>query len=232
MESNIESLIEKVLQHYGLNTIKQDIADLQKTVEYASTTGEEAKVIACENKFYIAKLKTELEETKQQLIYEHEARLRQECQSRRSNLKFYGIPEEVNDTDDKTEHSILTIIMEKLRLNVDDMRIERCHRMGWKGNQTRPIIVKFSFYKDRELVWMQKKNLKGTNIVLREDFLPKIEKRCSIFLPVFLTANKNKTLGKISLVVDTLYINNALYTADTVHWLPVNLKPEILAPIQ
>ncbi len=156
MESNIESLLEKVLLCYALDTIKQDIADLQKTVEYASATGEEAKVIACENKSDIAKLKTELEETKQQLIYEHEARLRQECQYITSNLKFYGIPEEVNDNDAKAEQSILTIIMEKLRLNVDDMKIERCHRMGWKGSQTRPIIVKFSFYKDRELVWMQK----------------------------------------------------------------------------
>ncbi len=176
MESNIESLLEKVLQCYGLDTIKQDIAYLQKTVEYTSATGEEAKVIACENKSDIAKLKSELEETKQQLTFKHEARMRQECQSRRSNLKFYGIPEEVNDNDAIAEQSILRIIMEKLRLNVDDMTIERCHRMGRKGSQTRQIIVKFSFYKDREFVWMQKKNLKETNIFLQENFPPEIEK--------------------------------------------------------
>ncbi len=48
-------------------------------------------------------------------------------------------------------------------------------------------------------------------------------------MPVFLTANKDKTLGNVNLVVDKLYIKNALYTADTVHRLPVNLKPESLA---
>ncbi len=74
------------------------------------------------------------------------------------------------------------------------------------------------YYKDRELVWMQKKNLKGTNIFLQEDFPPEIEKRCSILLLEFLTAKKDKTLSKVNLVVDKLYINNALYTADTVHY--------------
>jgi ribA/ribD-fused uncharacterized protein len=229
MEASMESLLEKVLQRYGLDTIKQDIVDLQKSVEHALNTGEEAKLIAHENKSDIAKLKTELEETKQQLTYEHEARLKQECQSRRSNLKFHGVPEEVNETDAVVEQTILTIINQTLRLNVEDMRMERCHRMGRKGSQTRPIIVKFSFFKDRELVWMQKKNLKGTSIFLKEDFPPEMEKRRSILLPVFLAAKKDKNLGKVNLVMDKLYINNVLYTADTVHRLPVNLKPENLA---
>ncbi len=50
-----------------------------------------------------------------------------------------------------------------------------------------------------------------------------------MLLPVFLTAKKDKTLGKVNLVVDKLYINNALYTADTVHRLRVKFKPENLA---
>ncbi len=136
MESNIESFHEKVLQHYGLDTIKQDIADLLKSVEYTSAKGEEAKFIACENKSDITKLKIELEETKQQLTYQRETRQRHECQSRRSNLKLYGIPEEINDTDAVAEQSILTIIMEKLKLSIDDMRIERCCKMGSKCSQT------------------------------------------------------------------------------------------------
>ncbi len=73
---------------------------------------------------------------------------------------------------------------------------------------------------------MQTKYLKGPKSFLRKDFPLEIEKKCSILLPVFLAAKKDKTLGKVNLMGNMLYINIALYTASTVHRLLVNLKPE------
>ncbi len=51
-------------------------------------------------------------------------------------------------------------------LEIDNFSIERCHHIGPKlkpiagsgSKRSRPIIVKFTFYKERNLVW--KKRLK------------------------------------------------------------------------
>ena len=228
----MKNMLHEVLQGYGLDTIKKDIVDLKHSVENASVIGEEAKAIASENKTELVKLRIELEQTKQQLKLERDARLRNECQSRRSNLRFYGFPEVDKETDSMCEATILECINKDLRQNIDDMKIERSHRLGPKGRYPRPIIVKFSFYKDRELVWGAKKNLKGTNYFMKEDFPPEIEKKRNILLPVFLAAKRDKTLGNVSLVMDKLYINKNLYTSDTIHRLPLHLRPENLATRQ
>ncbi len=53
------------------------------------------------------------------------------------------------------EEKIIEIINSKLRINIDYMPIEICHRLGkyiGPDKQSSPIIVKFSFAKDRQNV--------------------------------------------------------------------------------
>ncbi len=122
---------------------------------------------------------------KTQLHQEHEARIKLENYSRRSNLKFFGIQEKPNKRDTNCEELIREVVQEKLGLD-PDFTVERCHRFGPRlaanhQNQdnfpARPIIVKFSFFKDRQQVWNAKKSLCGSQIFIKEDFPPEVESR-------------------------------------------------------
>ncbi len=226
--SAMKRLLHELLQGYGLDTLSQSLKDLTETVELAHRKGEEAKTLAKENEIEIKKLKSELDECKQYIKQEHEARLKNECYERRSNLKFVGIPELDGEKDGDCERLVLETINSKMLMNSDNISVERCHRLGPKsrGSRPRPIIIRFTLYKDRQRVWGSRRLLAGTNIFVREDFAPEIEKRRASLIPIYREALKDKSLGKVALVNDTLYINTEKYTVDTLHRVPTHLKPE------
>ena len=184
--ASVKIMLHEVLQQYGLDTIKTDIADLQKSVNFAHTTGEEASKTAKKNEAEIDKLRNDLDSTKQLLTQEHEARLYSECQSRRSNLKFFGFQEENFESSTKCEELVLQLISTQMGVNVDSAFVERCHRLGPRTpGRNRPIIIKFALFKDRERVWDKRRALKDTNIFVKEDYPHEIEDRRNKLLPTY-----------------------------------------------
>lgn len=76
-----------------------------------------------------------------------------ESRSMRENLLFHGIPEQ-GDAEDCSQ-LVKDVIKEKLNFDhkrADDMIFDRAHRLGRRGGKTRPIVVKFHYYHDREAV--------------------------------------------------------------------------------
>ena len=130
--------------------------------------------------------------------------------------------------------------MEKMPLNSENITIDRCHRLGPKTIvRPQPIIAKFVFYKQRELIWANKKNLKGSDVIVKEDFPAEIKQRRAQLLPVFqemlrLRAASGPTDRKptASLVGDKLYVKRTMYTIDTLSQLPDHLKRENIATKQ
>ena len=122
-------------------------------------------------------------------------------------------------------------------LNSENITFDRCHRLGPKTIvRPQPIIAKFVFYKQRELIWANKKNLKGSDVIVKEDFPAEIKQRRAQLLPVFqemlrLRAASGPTDRKptASLVEDKLDVNGTMYTFDTLIQLPEQLKPENIA---
>ena len=92
-----------------------------------------------------------------------------------------------------------------------DIKFERVHRVGRKNanrdsRRPRPIVAKFSTYKDRELVRKQApKTLKGSNFWVQEQFPPEIEQRRKALYPVMKEERKKN--NKVNLVKDRLFIN-------------------------
>lgn len=54
-----------------------------------------------------------------------------------------------------------------------------------QSNKLRLIIVRFSFFKDKEFVWFFIKNLKGFSIVIVNDYFKEIEGIYKILYLVF-----------------------------------------------
>ena len=93
---------------------------------------------------------------------------RMEAQERRNNLVFFGLRENERETDEEAEES-LRLMLDEL-LGIPAISIERCHRLGRRGTPNRPVIVKFSFFKEREMVLKKRSMLRGTRIFVDEDY--------------------------------------------------------------
>lgn len=86
---------------------------------------------------------------------------------RSNNLRFYGILEKDNE-------NILQVVKEilknKMALNISEDDIEYCYRIGrMEKNKNRAILIRFYSAYHKNVVYKNKRSLKATGIVVRED---------------------------------------------------------------
>ena len=87
--------------------------------------------------------------------------------SRRNCLRISGVPETEGEN---TDELVLDIASSRLRVNISLSDIDRSHRTGKPDiNKTRSIIVKFTSYRARNTFIRDRRKLKGSGIVVRED---------------------------------------------------------------
>ena len=164
-----------------------------------------------------------------------------ESKFRRSNLKFFCIPETNKETWTDTENIIKHTLLNDLKLSretIDHMRIERAYRLNPQINvinaTPRPIIVNFAFSKDRDLVWENRLNLKKSKIWIAEDCPPEIEEKRKLFYPILRAALSFKSkkvhdIKQVSFNKDRLILNYKSYSSTEIDKLPNFLKPENIA---
>ena len=101
--------------------------------------------------------------------------------------------------------------------NSRSIRFDRVHRLGkYDATKTRPIIAKFCFFQDRELVRKSAKNLEGTQYSVSQQFPKEIQARRKELEP---TLKKLKNEGKKAyLSVDKLYVDGRLYKGELVSY--------------
>ena len=97
-----------------------------------------------------------------------------EDQSRRNNLKFYGLPEGEQESWADSEALIRNLMRDELKIpdaeNIGITRAHRMHQKGLKVDEPRPIIVKYEHWRDRQTVLGNSKVFKGTPKSISEDF--------------------------------------------------------------
>jgi len=106
-----------------------------------------------------------------------------ENQSRRNNLMFHGIPQAENESWEDCERKVLRLIKEKLNI-AQSVLIERAHRVG------SAIVARFQSFKDRDLVLSRAKQLKGTDIFIREDLSKRLRQKQNGLKPL-MTSLRN-----------------------------------------
>lgn len=132
--------------------------------------------------------------------------------SMRENLIFYGIPE--SEVDQRAPENCELIIKNFIRMemNIDkDIQFDRVHRLGRyfeTQRYPRPIVAKFTFFKDKELVRLTApKTLIGSCYTVKEQFPPEIEEKRKLLYSEAKRARQN-TNNKVRLVRDKLFVNN------------------------
>ena len=244
MENILDSKIEKLSKSIDtvngqlqlLDTINSKVSAIETTLNTVHTSinealqvAEDAKKMALEAQVAVTNMREEILQLRQENKKLENKVTNLECQSRRSNLNIDNVPESPGETPTDTLRIFQNIMANTLKIQTwKDIKIERCHRRPGPKSRPRPIIVKFNWYPDRELVWAHRKNLKGSNVWLREDFPEVIEERRRRLLPIVRAARRDSRYTA-HLQVDQLVVNGQRYNIDQVQSLPDGLRPEQVA---
>ena len=167
-----------------------------------------------------------------------------EAQSRRENLKFYGVDEDQNETWEQSETKVRDYLSNELDMNETDIKIERAHRLPSKS-KPRPIIVKFSYFKDKDAVLRKYRakrkereeagdgqnaqgdgDTEGDNVTrpvrVSEDFPKRVTKARTNLFPFLQKCHENEQ--EAYLRYDTLVVDGQPYVYDETHGRPVPVK--------
>jgi len=123
----------------------------------------------------VEEMKVKADKTTDEVNTIHQQQWYLETYQRRENLRFYGIPEQLDEQENNLE--VLVDFMVN-KLNLEDaprFEFQRVHRVGkFDASQRKPcqIIARFLHYGDREQVFSQARQLKGTGMGISPD-LPK-----------------------------------------------------------
>ncbi len=144
-----------------------------------------------------------------------------EAYSRRDNLLFEGFTENKNENCEDLLHMIFI-----KTLNIQDSRTRikftRVHRIGRKSKDTpRPILARFHYYPDRDMIWNKRKMFKGTAIIVKEDLPNHVESRRRAMWPVVKAAREKGF--KVTQIADRLRIDGRIYTLETLDSLPAKI---------
>ena len=153
-----------------LNDLSKETDDLKLSIETSQEiTDEKFKEINKKLNNDKQQHGNEIDELWQENEYLREKLRDIEDRCRRDNLRIDGLQEVENETWEQTEKILKGMIQEKLE--IQDINIERAHRVGSTSNTSpRTVVAKFSSFKGKQLVLSAAKKLKGQNIYINEDF--------------------------------------------------------------
>ncbi|XP_030757167.1 uncharacterized protein LOC115883031 [Sitophilus oryzae] len=91
---------------------------------------------------------------------------------RLNNLRIYGIKESPGENQEVLLKTVTSLLKNKLNITVTKEDFDRCHRVGVSGTGMagdRPVLVRFVSFLVRSEVYQNKRLLKKTGFVIRED---------------------------------------------------------------
>lgn len=221
----------------SINNAKTDIL---VSVALAQDTANEALKKAKDNAIDLSDVKTmirKLELCCDRLQSENntlkEKVIKQEHYSRRSNLVFRGIQERQGETVADVKQSLRDCFVDTLgfdRNAADGMPFVRAHRLGQpRPHTTRPVIVKFEHYDDRESVWDKVASCRTSHINMSEDFPYEMSYRRGLLYPIFKAAKSSRRYNRVKIKNDTLIIDDTTYDVDHINQLPQHINPNTLS---
>ncbi|KAM7303424.1 uncharacterized protein ISCGN_013382 [Ixodes scapularis] len=224
VELNPGPMTKAQIEQLGkIETILLELQSGQMTV-LGKLAGIEAKQADLERKFDTISLKTnDIEKRVLQIEgsgRKLEAKLDDlENRSRRTNLVFFGVPDNSrSETWEESERLITKICKDVLSL---DVLIERAHRLGkHKDGKNRPIVVNFPGWKVKESVLRSAFKFKNTSFSVSEDFsLAVQEKRRQLWN--YAKEKRQNRENKVHLNHDKLVINGQTFIWDSETRQPV-----------
>jgi len=138
---------------------------LQRAFKDPGVAGVISAAVAQQLKSEFSALREEVASLQKQLVQRDEVirKLEEKVEDleqyqRRNNIRISGVPEEASEDTD----GLVLKIAEAIGCDLESWQIDRSHRVGRKDGQVpRPILVKFTSYKQKNSIVRSRKNLKN-----------------------------------------------------------------------
>ena len=201
-----------------INQLEEENKSLQTSLQYAHAEIEDLKTKADVTESQQQKTSADQERINEELKELQRRHIKLECNSRRSNLKFFGVKEEERESNSDTETVLQEFMRTKLKIppkDVKETHFNRVHRIfthtrDGRNSGPRPIIVKLSEYQDKNFIKSFIKNLpKGTNIGISDNFPKEVDEIRRTLYPVLKAAKREKKEAYFR--VEKLFIDGSLY---------------------
>lgn len=156
--SDIERIKGIFNEQFLQNIADRVVAILQKTLD-ARLDKQESM---------IDQMKVEVQDIRMQYERMEEVIDRHEQAYRCLNVRVFGIPVEPGEN---LRPKVLQMLNNKMKLNVENVHIQNCYRVGAKTPVDKPpaVLIRFSSEVERELVLRNRRLLKGSDIQVKED---------------------------------------------------------------
>ncbi|XP_023334977.1 uncharacterized protein LOC111706351 isoform X1 [Eurytemora carolleeae] len=204
-----------------LNSIVTDIGQLRIGLESAKIKSEEDN---SEIVIRLGSIRREVEELKEK-TWELDT-------NTRNNLVFYGIREDAGGGN--LEFCVKEVIRKLMQISRDMPLVKVVKNTDQDVKGTKPITAQFEKYQDKVAVMQKAKLLKGTGILLSEDFPKRIKEKRSQLLKFAKEVKKRRPDTRLCLQYDKLYVNNTayLYNEETeeIEMLPNDIETDSPSP--
>lgn len=175
-----------------LKLIIKDIRDIKLSLQYQGheITDLKKKVGALEQnsrkqEYEITSMKSKIRDLEQ-------AQIDAECYNKRMNLIIRNV--DYSENEDVTK-KVRDIFSDTLHIqNANDITFESIHRLKRDNNA---IIMRFSRFEDRQLIWRARANLKDTTYKMHEHYPREIEANRRRILPVYIHAKRAHKEGTV-----------------------------------
>ena len=144
--------------------------------------------------------------------------MKRECSTRQSNIKFFGIKDNHEESPSDTEETLRRFLKKEIKISqrdVNKIEFERVHRIPTRPNtvqrsKPRPIIAKVSFFQDKEFIKAHIKNLrKGAKLGVADDFRREVDEVRKELQPVLKKARQERKLAFFN--IEKLIIDGRMY---------------------
>lgn len=211
LQSTIKTLVNKICSSEEfINQIAESIAAIvSKELK--------DKIHSLENENSMLKTKIIKQEEVYKTLNERHEKMEQNYRNR--GIRVYGVKESKNENTTKV---ITDLLKQKIKLNIKETKIESCYRIGKvQRDKPRVIFVYFGRLDIKKNVFSNKKNLKGSGIVIREDLtkdkvkilkmaLDKVGENGKVWTNdgrIFVKSNNSESILKINAKEDVEMLN-------------------------
>lgn len=212
--SNIFDAAEKQIKNNTRTLIHQDIR-IKKLEETPILQPVVQPVTECET---IKTLRNQLSELQDKVVD-------LQCRSMKNNLVFSGL---FHIPNENCEHYLRNFIRQELGIE-HFIEFGNVHRFGRRGrNNARPIVARFLYHKDLELVLQNAWQLKGTPFGISQQFPAEIINERKKLYPKMKEAKREQR--EVVLVRDKLYIDGQRFIppTETPRWTSTSkLTPDL-----
>ncbi|CAG2252061.1 unnamed protein product [Mytilus edulis] len=225
MNDKLNSLTARVITvETDIVNVKSRVSDLETSSEGTGNLFDEVKSKTCSLEKDIEQLKRNNGDGNDSQSIKDELRklesyneklkgklLDMQCRSMKYNLIFTGLQEQ---RDENCEMKIRQFIHNEMKIQ-KPLEFGNIHRFGKsEPGKPRPIIARFLYYSDLDMVKKAGRNLRGTFYGVNEQFPPEIEEQRRKLYPIAKQARKEKL--KVVMKRDKLYINDKLVKPDEI----------------